>query len=552
MMNKLINSRVIILGLLFSLVIITSGCISSWQPPARTITVAPEEKTTCATTTTISTPSPKTPSFTPVTPSPFATSYSTRTSQPSRTPTSTLDISYLLSSDIDDERIEEVIRLVLTRRVAPTEYSGVPFCSYILLMPLQRSIEGTITAYVKPVCNEFYVIDNVLQKGAGDSLPVALSMEEKAQGWYVEVQKPNIAHWGTSVHEIFPTEIHPFIFSRVKIPNEELYQSNIQQAEQHFGLVFKPTPDIPRSITPTATQTSTPFVRVITITPTPTLDISELNLEINRVLVVSNQPEYLTLIVQLGNSSINLNLTPFEKGLVSSGWTIRLYRYQEKENYNPQEALVLDHLINPQDQQNNIYIDRWNTFLVEISLDDIKKQIGNNRDLFYQIVDENDDVVWHDDLYVFSEISIPYPIRYHGAFVVGYPKSFNENAEVYTLQDQEKFILVKEPKGGFYKLYYSFNFGAATGITGTVNQGRIEDELIIRLFQYQADGDYSQINSYLLSGKINQGSGLFSVVFPPNLINIEWDTTNKYYLSVTDEKGEILKEEYFHLIPFDQ
>src|SRR6185503_9377610 len=96
--------------------------------------------------------------------------------------------------------------------------------------------------------------------------------------------------------------------------------------------------------------------------------------------------------------------------------------------------------------------------------------------------------------------------------LIGYPYSAFEHETVFLRQG--KFITVQEPQGGFYRLYYMFNFVRATGVTATIEQEALASELTINLFPYQSDGNYSASDSYPVIGEIRSGAGLYTVDFP--------------------------------------
>jgi len=314
----------------------------------------------------------------------FATSYSTLT------PTSQADGGTLFPPVIEDPMIAEVIQLALTDRIGIASFGGVPFCSYELLMPLQTKADGTIKVFLQVLCQEYYKDHGVLQSGTGISIPVALTLDEREAGWYVEHQTPEAGNWGPSLREIFPPQSWPRISAPTGLTadGKTLSQNNIQQAEEYFGLLVNPTPKWLLPSTPTSTPRPTSSVRIITPTPTPTLPaFSTLILEAYRVSVSqqssSSDPFWITVrlesVPRLSTGPLNNRLTSFQKGLLSSGWSVYLYQRRVDDDYSNQAALVLDDVKDPH---------AWeHTFEVEFTQEEVLDQLGDHRDLVYQIVD---------------------------------------------------------------------------------------------------------------------------------------------------------------------
>lgn len=484
-----------------------------------------------------------------------ATSYSTLTPPairvtPSLTPTSLADDGTLFSPAIEDPIIAEVIQLALVDRIGATAFGGEPFCSYELFMPLQTEIDGTIKAYMRVRCQEFYEDCGALLRGTGISVPVALTLEEREEGWSVDHQTPTYGSaGGVSIYDIFPPQAWP----RISAPTDRtadgktLSQNNIQQAEDYFGLPVNPTPRWFLPATPTKTPFPTSFVEIITLTPTPTVDLSSLNLEVTKAdgYPTDHSDGQYRLMVQLGGGFLNHQLTSFQKGQLSSGWRVYMFQRRVDGDYSDQMALVLDDVKDPRDQQY--------TFYVETTLEKIRYQFGNHRDLVYQIVDEAGNVVWQDEIYLSIGLS-PLPANHNEAVaegvVVGYPNLLSEDTGRFT--HQGKFITIKEPQGGFDRLAYMFDLTKATGISTTSEMEALTEGLAIRLFSYREDGEYSIANSYALLGEVFHGGYVFQVHFPFDWLAEAFKDDNMFYLRITDGVENILKEEHFHFVPYVQ
>ena len=470
---------------------------------------------------------------------------------PSLTPTSLAHDGYLFPSAIEDPIIAEVIHLALTERIGIASFGGEPFCSYELLMPLQTDADGTIKAYLQVLCKEFYNDCGVLLRGTGISVPVALTLEEREEGWSVEHQTPKYGSaGGVSIYDIFPSQAWPLLSAPTHrtADGKTFSQNNIQQAEDYFGLPANPTPRWFLPATPTKTPIPTSFVEIITLTPTPTVDISALNLAVTKARgYLKDLPDgQYRLMVQLGGAFLNHQITSFQKGQLSSGWRVNIYQRRVDADYSDQVALVLDDVKDPRDQQY--------TFYVETTLEKIQYQFGNHRDLVYQIIDEAGNVVWQDEIYLSVGLS-PLPANLGEdiaeGVVVGYPNLVSEDTARF--KHQGKFIPIEEPRGGFYSLTYSFDFIEASRTTARDSElEALIDGLSISLFPYREDGEYVTENSDALSTEVHVGGHYFDVHLPSDWLSEVIKDDHTFYLRIADGEGNILKEEYFHFIPYVQ
>jgi hypothetical protein len=453
--------------------------------------------------------------------------------------------SYLFPSDIDEE-IAEVIQLALEERLSYSHQRGERFFSYVLLKPLEKTDDGVIKAYLYVENHKYYVDHGELKEGGGGDIPAAVIMEKKEDGWRVEVETPIAGQWGSSIREIFPEEVLPLLFNSPPIPYEAIDENIIQQAEEHFGLIF----DSDKNSFPPKDSTPTPSVRILTLTPTPTLDISTLEPDVSARVFITD--EYILIGVDLYREVGR----PFQKGLLSSNWRVYLYQRQADHNYVNQDVLVLDDL---KDSADTGHLN--NEFYVKVPLDKVQNHFGDRRDLFYQIVNEKGDIAWQDEIYLDHDLSRQYPESYPKIFpedypeivrkgiVIGYPNLLSINIAPVFLPSG-KFIPIKEPRGGFYGLDYRYNFGYATGITATVELQKISDELVIEVIPYREDGLFTNQRGTVLSGEISGVSGILQANFPHEWLDNKRDNDQKFYLRIADEDGNIYKEAYIHFIPY--
>ncbi len=448
--------------------------------------------------------------------------------------------SYIFPSDIDEE-IAEVIQLALERRLAYSTYRGERFYSYVLVKPLEKTDDGVIKAYLYVKNHVFYVDHGELKEGGIGNIPVALIMEKKEDGWRVEVKKP--IEWGSSIREIFPEEVLPLLFHSPPIPYEAIDENIIQQAEEHFGLIFDPV----KNGFPPKDRTPTPAIRILTLTPTPTVDISSLELDVSGSVLVTD--EYISIGVDLYPKVSR----PFQKGLLSSGWRIYLYQRRADHNYANQDVLVLDDI--------NSSSPSINEFYVRVSLEKLQTKFRDGRGFVYQVVDEVGNIFWEDEIYLDHDLSKQYPENYPKNFpedypdlvkeglVVGEPNLLSINT-VPIFLPQGKFIPIEEPQGGFYRLDYIFNLVYTTGITATVEIQNFVDELIIELFPYREDGSYANESAYILSSEVSGAGCLLQANFPHDWLDKKRYNDQRFYLRIADGDGNIYKEAYFHFIPY--
>ena len=198
----------------------------------------------------LSTPTLPSIAIKPVQATPTVSSTFTAIAAPELTPTQPTLSGFLFSADIEDPLLAEAIQSALPEQIGVVGFGGHSFCSYALLMPLQTTANGDVQAYLQVFCNEFYLEEGTLWQGTGISVPVAFTLAKQGEVWYViESQRPKMGNWGESLREIFPPEAlrllinsTPDEISRHNAVINILYQKNIHQASEFYGLPFVPTP----------------------------------------------------------------------------------------------------------------------------------------------------------------------------------------------------------------------------------------------------------------------------------------------------------------------
>jgi hypothetical protein len=461
------------------------------------------------------------------------------------TPTSNIQLPF--PTVIEDPILAEVVQIALTSRVGIASFGGELFCSYALLVPLQISNDGKTTAYTVVACSEFYVQNGVLQRGTSLDIPIALTLEEWVDGWNVEIERPKVGNWGPSIREIFPPETWPLIFasdsSAMTLRNAlytDLFEDNIQQAVQAFGLPFETR--LPPVTNGTLTPRPTSSIRLITFTPTPTVDVASLRTVEN---VFKNwMADQLQLLVQIGSASDNIQLTSSQRVMLSKGWQVRIYQRQPDENYRDEKALVLKDIKYPQ-EPNISY-----TFFVETTMEELQRLFNDRRDLIYQVVNGQGNVIWQEDLYLSNNLVLAFAEKEFsvglggGGVVVGSPNLLSQDNSIFI--HQGKFITVIEPVGGFYELSYTFDLLKVTNITATSELETLARELIIRIFPYQENSNYRIENAYMIPAKEYSSSvGLYRVDFPIKWLTEAVKEDMRYYLRIEDKNKNIIKEEFF-------
>ena len=223
---------------------------------------------------------------------------------------------------------------------------------------------------------------------------------------------------------------------------------------------------------------------------------------------------------------------------LTRAWRMLIYRYRTDEIYSNQPVLVLDNL------QVEINIDAPN-LTIDIKKEELQAKFGDCRAFTFQLVDEKGNL--EQGNFVLNPASEGGPVAADGG-LIGYPYSAFEHETVFLKQG--KFITVQEPQGGFYRLYYMFNFVRATGVSATIEQEALANELTINLFSYRSDGDYSASDSYPVIGEIHSVVGLYTVDLPIDSLKENVNGDNMYYLQIVDGKGNTIQDEYFIFVPY--
>jgi hypothetical protein len=245
----------------------------------------------------------------------------------------------------------------------------------------------------------------------------------------------------------------------------------------------------------------------------------------------------LRFLVILSNR-LNDELTLSQITSLTRGWHILIYCYRTNEIYSNQPVLILD------DFQVEINIDGPN-LTIDVKKEALQAKFGDCRAFTFQLADEKGNL--EQGNFVLNPDSEGPPVAADGG-LIGYPYSVHENETVFFREGE--FITVQEPRGGFYRLYYMFNFVRATGVTATIEQEALANELTINLFPYQSDGDYSASDSYPVIGEIRSTIGVYTVDLPIDSLKENVNDDNMYYLQIVDGKGNTIQDDYFIFVPY--
>lgn len=475
--------------------------------------------------------SPEPPSITPIptTPSPMPTQfYGTHTAEADPR----LD-SYLFPDEIDPE-IAQVIQLTLMERGLFKPRLGKYFTTYVLLCPLEKTADGQHIAYVFTRSQEFYVEGGGLKKAGGSQIPAALIMEKHPQGWHVELETPFTGgDWGTRLREIFPEDVRPLLANFPSLISEGIWQDLIQQAESYYGVEYTEGGEDYSYLG----YTSTPPVVILTLTPTPTADLASLTPNIKASSLVTTT-----------SVSIRVNLydgvtREFQKGLVSADWHVYLY-HRSPDGYYPLESGILLDGYKEYDGHSG------HEFSLHISLEEMLSYAGGNRGLVYQVVDNQGDVFWQEEIYLGTDLRRTYFNAEGKDFPNNFPEDLDEgvfvgtpnliaNKEIPIFIPEDGGFIIQEPSGGFFSLSYQYR---VPEITATAELQELSKALAFDLYLVN---DSSSVYSLSLGGEVSGSSAVLSVNFPHSWLDQERFRSEEYLLVIQDQTGS-----FYRKIPF--
>ena len=527
---------------MFILLFMATGCLQK-QPPLTDTTPAKH----------IPSPSPSrqdspSPAFLQASPSPTATVFPTILFM---TQTANADTTnkwhYLFPSEIDQET-NEVIRLALQNRLfhRPLRW-GKLFFSYVLVKPPEKIPTGKTCVYLFVEHRIFYVDQGKLIERGGGDIPAAVIMEKQTNGWWVDVKTPISGNWGPSIHEIFPDNIFPLLFHSPPIPYKAIKQNIVRQAEDFFGLPFNTAKN---NYLNRKTATPNP-IKILTLTPTPTVDITSLSLNISTHVIT--QKNTITFDVDLFPKVVR----PFYKGLLSSGWKIRIFPWPTYSQNRKEPSLILDNL----KESLTIY-----EFSAQVDLKVLENKLGDYRGFTFQILDKNNQVQYQDEFYInqgiknqYQNSSLSFPEKYpefarQGIFA-GFPNLLSSHVTPIFLtetarDDPSSVTTIVEPKGGFFYLFYDFGFASAAKLTSTKDIEEISKKLVIEVFPYNQNDPIKKASGTKLTGKISGVSGLLHVRFPHQWLDRHRDKEQIYRLLIANENGTVYKEALFRFVPY--
>ena len=116
----------------------------------------------------------------------------------------------------------------LAENIGVAGFGGNVFCAYDLMgMNLQAEKPSL---YLWALCQEYYIIDQDLDKGSGISVPVAIYLQKSGDGYIISAHELPVdgEGYGPSIWRLFPENLWPQIF-----PNQDdNYAAYNQRAER--------------------------------------------------------------------------------------------------------------------------------------------------------------------------------------------------------------------------------------------------------------------------------------------------------------------------------
>ena len=247
---------------------------------------------------------------------------------------------------------------------------------------------------------------------------------------------------------------------------------------------------------------------------------------------------------------IKNQLTPTPTALPTEKWRILIYRYETDGVYLNQPAIesIFKTDVIP-------YKDKLLMHMTaDVSMETLQTKFGDSSAFTYQVLNEQEKVQQQ------GYFSINPHLLFHAGgglmgnwsdgVTLGFPYSLKEKETEFF--HHGKFIIVNEPKSGFYHLIYTFDLDHATGnLYGVPELDAVKDSFTINLFPYREDGNYSNSNSHPLISRLLAIGGLLTVELPIDYMEENTDGKGEYYLQITDSKGIVIKEEYFKFVSYD-
>jgi hypothetical protein len=242
---------------------------------------------------------------------------------------------------------------------------------------------------------------------------------------------------------------------------------------------------------------------------------------------------------------IKNELTPTPTALPIEKWKILIYRYETDGVYINRPVIETYFKTNVTPYTNKLLM----YMTADVSMDTVQTKFGDCRAFTYQVIDERGKI--HEQGY----FSINHYLvgggllgNINDGVTIGYPYSLNEKETEFF--HQGKFVTITELKSGFYRLTYDFNFISASGVSGVDELIKLANELTIRFYPYNEEGNYSTYDTYPATGNLIAAASIYRVNLPIDYLKENASINNKYYLQVVDGKGEILRDDYFLFIPY--
>jgi hypothetical protein len=241
-------------------------------------------------------------------------------------------------------------------------------------------------------------------------------------------------------------------------------------------------------------------------------------------------------------------LTPSPTALPTETWKLSVYRYRTdgEDVHQPSIETSLTTEMIPYPDKLLMYM------TADVSMQAIRTKFGDCSAFTYQVTDGQGAVQQQGNFAINPHVLFPsggglLGDLYDGV-TLGFPYSLKERETEFFRQGQ--FVMIREPKSGFYRLTYTFSLLQASGISAVAELELLAGKLAIGLFPYREDAEYSASDAYPVTGNVLSVGGLYIVELPIDHLKENREGNNRYYLQMQDDRGHTIKDEMFEYVPY--